>query len=223
MKFGSMIQASAPAALLVLPLLVLACGRERPAPTPSTSTPPVEEKLRKMHVLTAEGKVAVTFRWDEEEVQVFFDDEGKRRFLRSRLGKGRQRRWSERGVGPVALVRTNAKGDAFSVLTEDGSELWWRVRLGERVALFRDHPAQPGFDLRLRRDNGVRVTSEGGGKLGHVQVQAKTNVVRVFDAEGKVVYKTARNAPVSMLYGALLAPELDPMQRYVLMAEILVR
>ena len=224
MKSAPMNRASALAALLALPLLALACGRERPAPPPpSTETPPAVESLRHMHVLTADGKVAVTFKWDDEEVQVFFNEDGQRRFLRSRLGKGRQRRWSERGVGPVALVRTNAKGDAFSLLSEDGSTLWWRVRLRERIALFRNHPSHPGFDLRLRRDKGVRVTSEKGDELGHVQVQARNGQVRVLDAQGEVVFKTARKAPVSMLYGALLAPELDRMARYILMGEILVR
>lgn len=223
MKSASMIRTAA-AATLALALLLAACGRERSEPSTSTPPAPAEDGLRKLHVLTAEGQAIVTFRWDADEVQILInDEEGKRRFLRSKLGDGRQRRWNERGVGPVALVRTNEKGNAFSILSVDGKELWWRVRLGERVALVRDHPDKPGFDLRQERDRGVQVTSESGSELGRVEIVPRSRHVRVFDPAGNLVYKTARNAPVSMLYGVLLAPDLEPMAQYLLMAELLVR
>lgn len=223
MKPGSKIQAPALAALLALPLLAAACGRERPAPPPPTSAEPVVETLRKLHVLDAEGKVVVTFRWDEDEVQLFFNEDGKRRYLRSRLGKGRQRRWNERGVGPVALVRTNPKATAFTLRSVDGSELLWRIKYGERVALFRDHAEKSGFDIRQRRDKGYNVTTEEGSELGGVKVVAKSKRVQITDPEGELVYKAVKNTPVSKIYGVLLAPDLDPMVRYILMAEMLVR
>lgn len=224
MSSAPKIHQPAAAALLALAFLLPACSRERPAPAPASETPQPEEALRKLHVLTAEGELVVALKWDADEVQIFFGEGETRRVLRSRLGPGRQRRWNERGVGPVALVRSNEKGDAFTIRSADGKTVFLRVRLGKQVALVRDLPGSPGFDIRQqRRGNRIQVKSEDGTDLGRVEIHAKTGNVRVFDSAGTEAFQTTRNAPVSMLYGALLAPEIEPTVRYILMAELLVR
>lgn len=221
MKSGS-IAARALAGLLSLALLHTACGRdskETPAPSAATNA----EALQKLRIRDADNRVAVVFRWAPQQVQVLFDstDGQGRRFLLTRVGKSRQRRYSERGVGPVALVRSNPDIHVFTLRTRDG-DLLWRVRLGKNVILVEDNPTKPSFELRRVQGNLIRVLNGDGEELGRVELSFRHSRVLVRDAQGNVAYRgpTTQGA---MLYGVLLAPDLDPANRYILMAELLHR
>lgn len=221
--------------LALAALFFTACGQDTPkapgekAPTsPSAKTPNAQaggtsetgEALEKLHIRKPNDDVVVTFRWNSEEMQILFNEGDNKRFLRSRLTQTRQRRYNERGVGPVALVRSSPKGPGFNIRSADG-ELWWRMRLGKKIAQIEDQ-TESVFQLRHPKSEIVQaVRTKGTIELG--RAVTRKSRVRILDANGNLVYKVGRGAPDSMLYGLMVTPDLDTMARYILMAELLVR
>ena len=219
---------------LTLPLLGAACGRQEKAP-PSPSPPPPAPAAgapaagapaagapaaEKIHVLTPDDQAAVSFLLSATEVRIVFFDGEEKRVLRSDRSQRRNRRYYERGRGPVVLVRSNPKYEAFTVRTLDG-ELRWRVWLGKKISIG-DPPEKDAFELRQPQGNVVRAVTREGTDLGKVSFKFQRSQVKVRDPEGNLVYH-GKIRHGSAMYGVLLVPGLDPVERYVLMAELFLR
>jgi hypothetical protein len=121
----------------------------------------------------------------------------------------------------VALARPNPEARTLTV-RRPGGELRWRVRFGKHRILVADHPELPAFELRQPNDETVRVRYEGGAELGRVVFGRGDPIIQVRGPGGEVLFR-ARGERRSELYGVLLVPDLDPVERYVLMAELLLR
>lgn len=199
-----------------------ACGREEtPKPPPGDAA-----EQAKVIVHTPGGEQVATIRLTTEHVTVRFVDQGKERSIHRRLeGEAtkakKQYRYHERGGGPVALVRFHSELPILTVRTPAG-ELRWRVRFAERRVRVADHPDRPAFELLRSNPKTVRVRYEEGADLGTVAFTRGSPIVQVNDPQGEYLYRI-RSERRSALFGVLLVPDLDPVERYVLMAEMLVR
>lgn len=207
------------AALAVVAALAACGGKEAPPPAAAGE----DAVLEKIQIRRPEdSRIVATFRLTAEHVTIRFDDDGRDRVLRSRRdGDVKQRRYNERGAGAVALARPNPEAHTLTVRQPKG-ELRWRVRLGKNRILVEDHPELPAFELRQPNDSTVRVRYEEGAELGRVVFGRGNGVTLVRGPEGDVRYQI-RSQRRSAIYGVLLVPDLDPVERYVLMAELLIQ
>ncbi len=200
--------------------LATGCGRDTapppPPPPPAQAEKPAEEVL----IQTGDGQPAAVLRLRSEDVRITITEGDGQRVLVSRLNDRKQRVYNQRGSGKVALVRKNDKDKTFTVRKPDG-ELLWRVRLRNRITAD-DHPDKPGFELRGPHKGTVRALYRDGTKLGTADFESGGTAVEIRDAQGNVLYR-GMGERSSALYGVLLVPDLDPVERYVIMAELLVR
>ena len=199
--------------------LAAGCGKDTappPPPPPAQAEKPAEEVL----IQTPDGEPAAVLRLGSENVRVTITEGGAQRVLRSRLSERRQRTYNEQGSGTVALVRKNDKDKTFTVRKPDG-ELLWRVRLRQKITVG-DHPEKPAFELRGPHKRAVRTLYKGGDELGTANFESGGTAVEIRDTQGNVVYR-GMGEQTSALYGVLLVPDIDPVERYVIMAELLVR
>jgi len=205
--------------------LAAACGREQTPPPPPAAPPAAAAADAVLEMIQVrrpdDGQIVATLRLTADDVTLRFDDGGRERVLHSRRDDdGKHRRYREHGGGTVALARPNPEAGTLTVRRQ-GGELRWRVRFGKHRILAEDHPELPAFELRQPNDDTVRVRQVEGAELGRVAFGRDDPLIQVRGPDGEVLYRI-RGERHSALYGVLLVPDLDPVERYVLMAELLL-
>ncbi len=214
------------AALFGLCLLLPACGREQSAPIFGDSQPApaaaadAAGAAEKIKIKTPDDEAVVTFKPRGEEVKIEFAEEGGERVLRGRLKESGKRKYEDEGGGPVAEVKPGESG--FKVRTPEG-ELLWKVKISaEKIKISDNEENRNPFVLRLSGEDRVKVLRDETTDLGRVKFYRDRGKVKVKDLADQTLFES-NTERYSAMYGLLLLPEIPPAERYIVMAELLLR
>lgn len=204
------------AAALALPLLLTACG-EAPDPrveeAETVVAPPATVDL--IQIRDASNEVTAVFKLETRPLIILRGAE-RQVFVRRQTKK--DIRWFERGGEALLLVEKTETGFR---LRRPSSEVAWRLSLNKRrITGFRGSEKEPAFVLRTRKQM-VRVASPPNQTIGRATIN-KSGGTQIVNAAGELVFRSPK-APSVAMFGPLLIPVIDPLERHVLMAEILLR
>jgi len=222
--------AIAATSLIGVCLLLPACGREENAPIFGESSQPAQAAVpetsgaaaeaEKIKIKTPDELTVVVFKPRGEEVKIEFQEDGRERVLRGKLKESGKRKYDEEGGGLVAEVKPGESG--FKVRTP-GGELLWKVKLSaEKIKISDNEENRNPFVLRLSGEDRVKILLNDSTDVGRVKFYRDRGKVKIKDPADTTLYES-NTERYSAMYGVLLMPEIPAAERYIVMAELLLR
>jgi hypothetical protein len=224
------------AALLAAGWLAVAGCRSRAAPPAPPAPPPaapaatpapaaaspaavrsvvIEADGQQLYRITQRGEAVTVAGKDDQPLLSATADAGGKRIYRRPDGAG---------IAEVKSKGEAADGDGggFKLRTLDG-KLLWKVKVGaEKIKISSDDAASRPFVLSLKHAEKIKVHDGDGRELGRVTFRGPEWGVVVSNADGRAVAGTHDDLR-SALFGVLLIDAIGPMEKPILMAELLAR
>ncbi|MEA2490446.1 MAG: hypothetical protein QOH21_2238 [Acidobacteriota bacterium] len=219
--------------LSALVLLLASCHREQIAetkavpvePTASTAAPATAARVataathKPVEIRRADGTPFLTVTDRDGTTQIAFTENGQQHVLTGESRDTGKRKYHI-DSGAVLFEIKPGDGDGFKLRTPDGA-LRWKVKItAEKVKISDNNENDRPFELKLREAGRVKVVAPVDRELGNVRVSGAK--IEVENAGGTKLY-TIDGATSEAAYGVLLLDEIDPVQRYILLAELLSR
>ena len=213
-------------------LLLASCQREQiaesnaAAPTARTASPtsantvaPPPSTHKPVEIRRADGSPFLTITDRDGTVEIAFTENGQARVLSGESRDSGKRKYHI-GSGAVLFEIKPGDGDGFKLRTPDGS-LRWKVKVAaEKIKISDNNENDQPFELKLKEGGRVKVVAPRDRELGNVRVSGTK--LEIENAGGTKLY-TVDGASPEGAYGVLLLEEIDPVQRYILLAELLSR
>jgi hypothetical protein len=171
----------------------------------------------KVKVKTPDGKEAVQFKLRGDDIKIEFHSGGEQKVLRLKTESRKKRKYELEGGEIAALVK--AKDYGFKVF-DTQERLLWKVKIyDDKIKISDNEENKNPYELKLGQD-GLKV--KGQVHIGKVNFYPEKPKVKVKDAWDREVFdsKTRR---FSAMFGVLLLDKIPEAQRYIIMAEILLR
>ena len=122
-------------------------------------------------------------------------------------------------MGPVAEVKPNDSG--FKVRTTAG-QLLWKVKIsGDKIKVSDNEENRNPFVLKVDDDR-VKILRDEANDIGRVKFYSDRGKVKVKDLQGNELFES-NTEQYSAAFGLLMMPEIEAAERYIVMAELLLR
>lgn len=190
-----------------------------PAANPAATAAPAAATRKPVEIKRADGSPLLTVTEREGHIEIAFTGNGQPRVL---AGDSRDSGKRKYHIDSGAVLFEVKPGDdaGFKLRTVDG-KLRWKVKVtAEKIKISDNEENERPFELKLRDAGRVKVVAPGDREVGNVRVSGTK--VEVENAAGTKLYVIDGATP-SAAYGVLLLEDLDTVERYILLAELLSR
>ena len=218
-------------AALLLSLTVVACGGASPtsnapggqigdAPPLPASTGGDDGAAEKIKIKTPDDRLVVEFKpGGAENVKIEYGANEGAQVLRGELGKNDKRKYQLEGGGQIVEVKLG--DDGFKVRTPAGA-LLWKVKISDdKIKISNNEENANPFVLSVKGDDRVKVL-QNETEIGEVKFYRDRQKVKVKDAGEQELFESNTDH-YSAMYGVLLMQQIPDPERYVIMAELLLR
>lgn len=210
--------------------VITSCGQNAPESAPANSAKE-PKKARdnsgaaqslpadKIKIKTPDDRTVVEFKPDGENLSIEFSSGDQMRSLRGESKETGKRKYEIGGSGQIVEVKSGEK--AFKVRTADG-RLLWKVKLSpDKIKISDNEEGLNPFVLDIKSNEAVKVLrdAEEIGKVNFYRDRAKIKVKNAQEAE---LYDSNTDR-YSAMYGVLLMDKIPEAERYIIMAELLLR
>ncbi len=218
-------------AALLLALTVVACGGASPTgnapggqpgdgPPPPASTDG-DDAAEKIKIKTPDDRSIVEFKPNgaAESVKIEYGANEGARVLRGESSKNDKRKYQLEGGGQIVEVKLG--DDGFKVRTPAGA-LLWKVKISDdKIKISNNEENANPFVLSVKGDDRVKVL-QNETEIGEVRFYRDRQKVKVKDAGEQELFESNTDR-YSAMYGVLLMQQIPDPERYVIMAELLLR
>ena len=172
----------------------------------------------KIKVKNPAGATVVQFKPRGQDIKVEYDHNGQTLVLRGKQSKSGKRKYQLEGAGPFAEVKPTDSG--FKVRTP-GAELLWKVKIsGYKTKISNNEENRNPFVLKTDDDR-VKIFRNESTDIGRVKFYFDRGKIKVKDLQGNELFASNTDR-YSAAFGLLMADEIPPAERYILMAELLM-
>lgn len=203
-------------AILIIGLLIFvsfACKNSQPKV--SERTPPSSNSFgNRVKIKTPDDKEVVDIKFDGGGAKIEFG--GKT--IHSEAKNTEKRKYFN-GSNQIAEVKMKDE-DGFKVRTNDG-KLLWKIKISaDKIKISDNEENQNAYELK-KRDDGAKI-EQNETKLGEVKFYTDRQKIKVKDATEKELFD-GNTDKYSIAYGVLLLDKIPEEQRYIIIAELLLR
>lgn len=212
--------------VVVVCLAPIACKEKSDNPT--EETPPVRttqssqpevvveaDDIERIKIKTPDDIPVLEMKVKDDRIKLEFGSQ----VLRGEMKKSGKRKYELEGSDVVAEVKPGDKG--FKVRTPEGNLLWKVKITDEKIKISDNEENENPYELKVKGTDEVKV-ERNGVKLGKVKFYRDRGKVKVKDASEAERYESNTEL-YSALYGVLLMDDIPERERYIIMAELLLR
>ncbi|MEY4581527.1 MAG: hypothetical protein RL701_6230 [Pseudomonadota bacterium] len=197
---------------MTLAVLLCACGQGSSSATPTPSAAKLSTALT-VTIPAARDDSAFTLQIAPDRTEIRMGDDVL-------IGQGKDEKRFYRSAAGEAVLQIKNGDSAFKVRRPDGS-LLWKVKISDdKLKISDNEESTNAFVLKTKYDDKVKVLDAAEQALGEVKFKDASGKIKIVDAADQPVFELV-GAKRSAAYGVALLRKIPPMQRAVIIAELL--